>query len=85
MLEIRDLDKTYANGVRALKCVTLDIPKGMFDLLDPNGAGKTSLMRTLATLQEAHRGSVGLDGIDVLADKPALRHILGYLPHDIGV
>ena len=85
MLEIRDLDKTYPNGVRALKAVSLDIPKGMFGLLGPNGAGKSSLMRTLATLQEADSGSVRLDGIDVLADKPAVRQILGYLPQDFGV
>ncbi len=36
MLEIRSLSKTYANGVQALKDVTLDIPRGMFGLLGPN-------------------------------------------------
>ena len=40
MLTIRDLSKTYANGVRALRGVSLDIPNGMFGLLGPNGAGK---------------------------------------------
>ena len=52
-LEIRDLGKTYANGVCALDRVSLTIPTGMFGLLGPNGAGKSTLMRTLATLQDA--------------------------------
>ena len=90
MLSIRELSKTYANGVRALDNVTLDIPRGMFGLLGPNGAGKSSLMRTLATLQEADSGSVSFDdgkggSIDVLRDKDAVRRQLGYLPQDFGV
>jgi ABC-2 type transport system ATP-binding protein len=90
MLLIRDLCKTYANGVRALDAVTLDIPRGMFGLLGPNGAGKSSLMRTLATLQEADSGTATLDdgnggNIDVLRDKDAVRRQLGYLPQDFGV
>ncbi len=90
MLAIRDLSKTYANGVRALDHVTLDIPRGMFGLLGPNGAGKSSLMRTLATLQEADSGAATLDdgnggSIDILRDKDAVRRQLGYLPQDFGV
>jgi ABC-type multidrug transport system ATPase subunit len=90
MLRIRELGKTYANGVHALNNVNLDIPRGMFGLLGPNGAGKSSLMRTLATLQEADHGSVTLDGengeaVDVLRDKDAVRRQLGYLPQDFGV
>jgi len=85
MLTIRNLSKTYPNGVQALKSVTLDIPTGMFGLLGPNGAGKSSLMRTLATLQEADGGTAALDEIDVLADKDAVRRVLGYLPQDFGV
>ncbi|MDI3284554.1 ABC transporter ATP-binding protein [Polyangium sp. 15x6] len=90
MLAIRNLSKTYTNGVHALNDVTLDIPRGMFGLLGPNGAGKSSLMRTLATLQEADSGTATLEGvdgktIDVLRDKDAVRRQLGYLPQDFGV
>ena len=85
MLSIRNLSKTYANGVRALNDVSLEIPKGMFGLLGPNGAGKSTLMRTIATLQDADSGSITLDGLDVLADKPAARKQLGYLPQEFGV
>ncbi len=85
MLTIRDLSKTYSNGVQALRDVSLDIPRGMFGLLGPNGAGKSTLMRTIATLQDPDRGTIAFDGRDVLADKPATRRILGYLPQDFGV
>jgi len=89
-LQIRDLAKTYANGVRALDRVSLTVPTGMFGLLGPNGAGKSTLMRTLATLQDADAGSATLNGlpggdIDVLRDKDAVRQVLGYLPQDFGV
>lgn len=85
MLDIRDLSKTYANGVQALKNVSLQIPTGMFGLLGPNGAGKSSLMRTIATLQDPDSGSIQLDGLEVLANKPAARRLLGYLPQEFGL
>ena len=77
-LKIRNLSKTYANGVVALDRVTLNIPAGMFGLLGPNGAGKSTLMRILATLQECDAGSVFLDDIDVLDEKDAVRRMLGF-------
>ncbi len=85
MLTIKNLSKTYDNGVKALDNVNLAIPKGMFGLLGPNGAGKSSLMRTIATLQDADSGSIDFDGIDVLNNPQALRQRLGYLPQDFGV
>jgi ABC-type multidrug transport system ATPase subunit len=85
MLAIRELSKTYANGVRALNGVSLDIPHGMFGLLGPNGAGKSSLMRTIATLQDPDQGSIHLDDMDLLRDKQGARRLLGYLPQEFGV
>ena len=85
MLWIKQLNKTYANGVKAINDVSLEIPNGMFGLLGPNGAGKSSLMRTIATLQDPDSGSIHFDGIDVLKDKAGLRRQLGYLPQDFGV
>ena len=85
MLSIKQLNKTYANGVKAINNVSLEIPNGMFGLLGPNGAGKSSLMRTIATLQDPDSGSIHFDGVDVLKDKEGLRRQLGYLPQDFGV
>ncbi len=84
-LTITGLSKTYPNGVKALKNLSLTIGNEMFGLLGPNGAGKSSLMRTVATLQDPDSGSVQLDGIDVLKDKTAVRRVLGYLPQEFGV
>ena len=84
-LVIESLSKTYANGVAALKDVSLTLTNGMFGLLGPNGAGKSSLMRTIATLQEADKGSIFLDDLDVLKEKTKVRQLLGYLPQEFGV
>jgi ABC-2 type transport system ATP-binding protein len=84
-LTITDLSKTYPNGVRALKNVSLTVGSGMFGLLGPNGAGKSSLMRTIATLQDPDAGAIQLDGIDVLTQKDDVRKVLGYLPQEFGV
>jgi ABC-type multidrug transport system ATPase subunit len=84
-LRIEGLTKTYSNGVRALRGVSLSIPQGMFGLLGPNGAGKSTLMRTIATLQEPDAGTITLDGLDVLRDKDRVRRQLGYLPQEFGV
>ncbi|MFP4228245.1 MAG: ABC transporter ATP-binding protein [Salinivenus sp.] len=84
-LTIENVSKTYPNGTRALRDVSLEIPAGMFGLLGPNGAGKSTLMRTIATLQEPDTGTIRLGDIDVLADKHALRKRLGYLPQEVGV
>ncbi|WP_111710272.1 ABC transporter ATP-binding protein [Lutibacter citreus] len=84
-LKIKNLNKTYSNGVQALKDVSLNIPQGMFGLLGPNGAGKSSLMRTLATLQQADSGTAMLGDLDILKDKAEVRKILGYLPQEFGV
>jgi ABC-type multidrug transport system ATPase subunit len=84
-LRITGLSKTYPNGVRALKNLSLNVGNNMFGLLGPNGAGKSSLMRTIATLQDPDSGSIDLDGIDVLKQKNEVRRILGYLPQEFGV
>jgi len=84
-LTIRDLTKTYPNGVKALRGINLTIPAGMFGLLGPNGAGKSSLMRTIATLQEPDAGTIQFGDIDVLKQKSALREVLGYLPQEFGL
>ncbi|MBA3885184.1 MAG: ABC transporter ATP-binding protein [Acidobacteria bacterium] len=84
-LQIGNVSKTYANGVHALKDVTLTIPPGMYGLLGPNGAGKSTLMRTLATLQDPDAGSTRLGSLDMLTQKDDVRRTLGYLPQEFGL
>jgi len=85
MLQIKNLSKTYANGVKAIDNVSLNLDHGMFGLLGPNGAGKSSLMRTIATLQQPDNGGIEFDGINVLKNPQELRLKLGYLPQDFDV
>jgi ABC-2 type transport system ATP-binding protein len=84
MLKIKELQKTYASGVQALREVSLDVPNGMFGLLGPNGAGKTTLMKILATLLEPDSGTAEMNGIDLIGDKHSTRTLLGYLPQEFG-
>ena len=84
-LQIKNISKTYSNGVEALKNISLEIGNGMFGLLGPNGAGKSTLMRTIASLQNADEGSIKIGEIDIFNDKHSLRKILGYLPQEFGV
>lgn len=85
LLRIQNLSKSYSNGVKALKNISLTVPRGMYGLLGPNGAGKSTLMRTLATLQQPDEGSIQFSNIDVLKQKEELQKTLGYLPQDFGL
>jgi ABC-type multidrug transport system ATPase subunit len=83
-LSILGLSKTYPNGTRALKGISVDVPPGMFGLLGRNGAGKSTLMRILATLQEPDEGTIHLGDLDVIRQKERVRETLGYLPQSFG-
>ncbi|SFQ80857.1 ABC transporter ATP-binding protein [Hymenobacter arizonensis] len=84
-LTIRNVSKTYPNGVKALQNISLTIPRGMYGLLGPNGAGKSTLMRMLATLQEPDEGRIDWGDLNVVQHKQAVRASLGYLPQDFGL
>ncbi|XHR96694.1 ATP-binding cassette domain-containing protein [Mucilaginibacter sp. UC70_90] len=84
-LSIKNLTKTYANGVKAINNVSLEIGNGMFGLLGPNGAGKSSLMKTIVGLQPADSGQIIFNNTDVLANSSIIKKHLGFLPQDFGV
>ena len=84
-LVLKNLTKTYKNGVKAIDNLSIEIGTGMFGLLGPNGAGKSSLMRTISTLQSPDSGSITFGDIDVLENNMSLRKVLGYLPQSFGV
>ena len=84
-LLIKNISKTYPNGIQALKGVNLEIRNGMFGLLGPNGAGKSTLMRTIATLQESDSGEITFDGFNIHKEPEEIRRQLGYLPQEFGV
>jgi ABC-type multidrug transport system ATPase subunit len=65
----------------ALDDVTFDVrPAELFGLIGPDGAGKTTLFRILATLLLPDRGSATVLGLDVVRDLWAIRARVGYMP-----
>ena len=85
MLEVKELKKTYASGVQALKGIDLEVSAGVFGLLGPNGAGKTTLMKILATLLEPDSGEIAVNNVDFISQKMVARRMLGYLPQEFGL
>jgi len=57
----------------------------MYGLLGPNSAGKSTLMRSIATFQDPDEGSIQLGDLDVVKQKDEVRKTLGYLPQEFGV
>lgn len=84
-LQIKGLQKTYANGVKSINNISLTIGNGMFGLLGPNGAGKSSLMRTIAALQSPDAGTIEFNGVNIIKEPLFIRKHLGYLPQEFGV
>lgn len=83
-IEAIQIHKTYQNGkkvVTALQGIDLHVQRGeLFGLIGPDGAGKTSLIRIIATLLLADKGQASLDGLDVVKEYKAIRRRIGYMP-----
>lgn len=80
---IDNLSKKYGKK-EAIKNISLTIPSGMYGLLGRNGAGKTSLMRILATLSVPTSGDVWLNGVSI-KETMKIREMVGYLPQDFSM
>ena len=80
MIKVTHISKKYGE-VQALTDVNLHIRKAeLFGLIGPDGAGKTSLMRILATLLLPDSGHATVNGTDVVKDYRAVRNSIGYMP-----
>ena len=84
MIEIRDLSKSYGTR-QVLAALTLTLARGEIALLlGANGAGKSTLLRCLLGIT-SFDGSIRVDGLDPLADGPAVRSLIGYMPQSGGL
>jgi ABC-2 type transport system ATP-binding protein len=84
ILSIRNLTKTYASGLQALKRVDLEIQQGeIFALLGPNGAGKTTLISIVCGIVTPTTGTVRVKGHDILREYRATRSIIGLVPQEL--
>lgn len=83
-LTIKNLEKTYAGGTRALGGVSLNVPQGdFFALLGPNGAGKTTLIGVVTGLVTKTGGSVEVFGIDIDKEPERARALIGVCGQEI--
>ncbi|MBI2994175.1 MAG: ABC transporter ATP-binding protein [Gammaproteobacteria bacterium] len=83
-LEIRGLEKTYANGFRALKGIDLHVPNGDFlALLGPNGAGKSTTIGIISSLVRKSAGTVSVFGVDLDQDPQKAKSLLGIVPQEL--
>ncbi len=85
-LSIRNLTKTYANGVRALRGIDLDVAEGDFyALLGPNGAGKSTTIGIVTSLVNKTSGSVEIFGHNIETELEAAKACLGVVPQEINL
>ncbi len=79
-IEIKNFSKSYGSII-AVENLSLQIESGeLFGLIGPDGAGKTTTMRTLCTLLLCEQGEMYVDGEDVGKKVPQIRSVLGYMP-----
>src|SRR5210317_329079 len=82
-LTIKNLHKTYRNGVVALQGVDLDVKQGdFFALLGPNGAGKSTTIGIISSLVNKSSGSVVVNGVDIDENFPLAKKLLGVVPQE---
>ena len=79
-IEVRDLVKSY-DHVKALDGISLSVGEGeLFGLIGPDGAGKSSLYRILATLAAPDSGRAKVCGLDTGREYRKIRTLVGYMP-----
>jgi ABC-2 type transport system ATP-binding protein len=83
-LEVENLRKTYANGVEALKGISLRVEEGdFFALLGPNGAGKSTLIGIISSLVNTTAGEARVFGTSVQRERSLAMSYIGLVPQEI--
>lgn len=83
MIEISNLTKKFGSNV-VLDDISFSVKKGeILGFLGPNGAGKTTTMKIITSFWAPTKGTVSIDGINVMADSMATRKKIGYLPETV--
>ena len=79
-IKVENISKSFGK-VKALDSISFDVKRGeLFGLIGPDGAGKTTLFRVLATLLNPDEGGAEVDGFDIVKDYHAIRERVGYMP-----
>ncbi len=86
IVSISNLSKTYNDGFQALKNIDLEIQRGeILALLGPNGAGKTTLISIICGIVNASKGTVTVDGADIVKDYRTTRELIGLVPQELAL
>jgi len=79
-ISVADLVKKYGI-VKAVDNISFEVLKSeLFGIIGPDGAGKTSLFRIIATLLKQDSGKAIIEGFDNVKDYREIRNIIGYMP-----
>lgn len=79
-IQVRGISKKFG-AIQALEDISFELQKGeIFGLIGPDGAGKTTLIRILATLLKPDKGQAFISGLDVVSEYKQLRSQIGYMP-----
>ncbi|MGE8720081.1 ABC transporter ATP-binding protein [Leptospira terpstrae] len=82
-IELEGLEKTYPNGVKALRSINLKVESGdFFALLGPNGAGKSTTIGILSSLINKTGGKAKIFGVDIDANPDLAKTYLGIVPQE---
>lgn len=85
-LEIRQLRKTYSNGIDALKGIDLTVnPGDFFALLGANGAGKSTTIGLITTLLTKTSGSIRVHGYDLDTEPERVKTCIGLVPQEFNL
>ena len=80
-IKITNLSKKYLTSkIKCLNDINVSINEGVYGLLGENGAGKTSLLKTIATILPIQTGNIQVDGKNYNDSIQEIRNIIGYLP-----
>ncbi len=82
MIDIRNVTKSYNNGaIKAVDDLSLEVKKGeIFGFIGPNGAGKTTTIKVIVGLLNPNKGSVLINGIDIMKQSIQAKRMIGYVP-----
>ncbi len=85
-LSIKQLTKTYSNGLQALRGIDFDVKPGDFyALLGPNGAGKTTVIGIICSLINKTSGQVEIFGHNIDTDVEAAKTCIGLVPQELNL
>lgn len=85
-LTINNVSKTYPNGVKAVKELSMELHAGeVFGLVGPNGAGKSTLLKVICGLLKAELGAICYKDEDITGNPQSAARFVGLMPDPLGV